>query len=132
MTHEFKRARFMECHFPAMGLLPRYAKEQVVHVPGVSVIGIDPPEEVTPSESLIQGESLRGIGLWRRDLYGVGHDLAGKRTVRGWIPGMVHELCLDGMFEPVVGQLVSWDGGEGNEWFPHIRELPWYRGHTRT
>jgi hypothetical protein len=129
VTHEFKRARFMECHFPAMGLLPRSINEQVVHVPRVSVIGIDPPEEVTPKESLVQGESLRGIGVWRRDLYGVSQDVAAKRIVRGWIPGMAHELCLNGMFEPVVEQLVSWDGGEQNEWFPNIEKLPWYYGH---
>ncbi|KAJ5369256.1 uncharacterized protein N7496_009016 [Penicillium cataractarum] len=129
VTHEFKRARFVECHFPAMGLLHRFASEEVVHDPRVSVIGIDPPEEVTPIESLIRGESLRGIGLWRRDLYGVGQDLAGKRIIRGWKTEIIHELCLDGMSEPVVEQLVAWDGGGGNEWFPNIERLPWYYGH---
>lgn len=129
MTHEFKRARFMECHFPAMGLLPPLSSEVVIAVPKVFVIGIDPPGEVTSMESLIQGESSKGIGLWRRDLYGVGQDLTGKRVARGWAPGMVHELWLDGNFEPVVEQLVSWDGGAGNKWFPHIEKLPWYYGH---
>ncbi|OKO98021.1 hypothetical protein PENSUB_9601 [Penicillium subrubescens] len=129
VTHEFKRARFMECHFPAMGFLPRLGSGEVMAFPRVSLIGIDPPEEVTPMESLVQGESLRGIGLWRRDLYGVGQDLASKRIIRGWAPGMVHELCLNGGYEPVVEQLVSWDGGAGNEWFPHIERLPWYYGH---
>lgn len=128
VTHEFKRARFMECHFPAMGLLPCPGNEEAMHVPRVSVVGIDPPEVVTSMESLIQGESLRGIGLWRRDLYGVAQDLAGKRIVRGWAPGMVHEVCLNGVLEPVVEQLVLWDGGAGNEWFPHMKQLPWYYG----
>ena len=130
MTHEFKRARFVECHFPALGLLPCLDSKENVVSPRVSVTGIDPPEEVTSSESLIQGESLRGIGLWRRDLYGVGPDLANKRIVRGWTPDIAHELCLDGHFEPVVQQLVVWDGGTGNEWFPHLEQLPWCYGHS--
>lgn len=112
-----------------MGLSPHLGSEEIQGSPRVFVIGIDPPEEVTSMESLIQGECLRGIGLWRRDLYGVGPDLASKRIVRGWAPGMVQELCLDGAFEPVIEQLVSWDGGAGNEWFPHIEKLPWYYGH---
>jgi hypothetical protein len=112
-----------------MGLLPRLGSEDVIGSFKVFVIGIDTPEDVTSIESLVQGESLRGIGLWRRDLYGVGQDLASKRIVRGWAPGIMDELYLDGGFEPVVEQLVSWDGGGANELFPHIEKLPWYYGH---
>lgn len=111
-----------------MGLLPWPGNDGAMHIPRVSVIGINPPEEVTSIDSLIQGESSRGIGLWRRDLYGVGPDLAGKRIVRGWTPGMVHEVCPGGALDPVVEQLSSWDGGARNEWFPHMRQLPWYYG----
>ncbi|KAJ5623481.1 hypothetical protein N7490_012086 [Penicillium lividum] len=127
VTHEFKRARFMECHFPAVGLLPR------VHCTDagagqVSVIGINPPEEVTSLESLVRGESGKGIGLWRQDLYGVGEDLAGKRNNRGWQPGMELGIFLHTGFEDVVEKLICWDGGTGNQWFPRMEELPWFYG----
>ncbi|KAJ5151373.1 uncharacterized protein N7482_010625 [Penicillium canariense] len=130
VTHEFKRARFMECHFPALGLLPLSGREEFIDADRVAVIGINPPEEVTTAESLIQGESLRGIGLWRRDLYGVAQDLAGKRSNRGWSPGMTQQEFVNRGLEDAVEQLVCWDGGAGNEWFPNMSELPWYYGNS--
>ena len=83
----------MDCHFPAVGLVP-----VPVPAPGqeeanrssdlgcqrVSVVGINPPEEVTPVDSLIAGEEKSGIGLWSRDRYGVQSELTGKRVKRGW------------------------------------------------
>ncbi|KAK4861771.1 hypothetical protein LT330_003806 [Penicillium expansum] len=80
VTHEFKRARFMQCHFPAVGLVP-VSPEQEDYTQKVVVIGINPPEEITPSETLTRGEAMNGIGLWREDLYGVNPDLVGKRVV---------------------------------------------------
>ncbi|KAL3482205.1 hypothetical protein BJX99DRAFT_83344 [Aspergillus californicus] len=116
VTHEFKRERFVECHFPAIGLDPGR----------VGVVGINPPEEVTPRRELVKGEEERGIGPWRRDRYGVGAELAGKRMKRGWVAGMERTYFLDFGLE-VVEELVCWDGGGGNEVFPRLRELPWYR-----
>ena len=57
VTHEFKRARFMQCHFPAVGLVP-VGLEQEDHAHKVAVIGINPPEEITPAETLTRGEAM--------------------------------------------------------------------------
>lgn len=115
VTHEFKRERFLECHFPAVGLGSAAA-----------LVGINPPEDVTSVESLVDGEMRSGIGLWRRDLYGVGPDLAGKRARRGWIAGMENGVFVNVGLERVVEELVTWDGGQGNEWFSKMDQLPWY------
>ncbi|KAL4773197.1 hypothetical protein BDW60DRAFT_29528 [Aspergillus nidulans var. acristatus] len=119
VTHEFKRERFMSCHFPAVGL----------DKPGRgSVIGINPPEEVTPLEELLDGEEKRGLGLWKRDRYGVGAELKEKRMERGWVDGLEKGLWVGVGLEPVVEELVHWNGGSaGNELFPDIMELPWCR-----
>lgn len=137
ITHEFKRGRFFECHFPAVGLVPFPSVHSKSKYPGgdkretgskVELIGINPPPEVTSLESLVQGEEKGGIGLWRRDLYGVGNDLAGKRAKRGWTPGMEDGLFVNVGLEGVVEELICWDGREsGNEWFGRMGELPWYR-----
>jgi hypothetical protein len=74
-THDFKRRRFLECHLPALGL---GSSGQV----RVDIIGINPPEEVTPCTILNAGEENAGIGLWKDDLYGVGSELMGMRRSR--------------------------------------------------
>ncbi|KAF9891910.1 hypothetical protein FE257_002873 [Aspergillus nanangensis] len=126
VTHEFKRKRFMECHFPAIGLLPVVAIGEDNH-PRVEVVGMNPPEEVTSLESLVTGEEKRGIGLWQKDRYGVQSDLAGKRVRRGWSQGMEDGLFVHVGLEPVVEELVQWNGGQnGNEWFGKLDQLPWY------
>ncbi|PWY87479.1 DUF218 domain protein [Aspergillus heteromorphus CBS 117.55] len=105
VTHEFKRQRFMECHFPALGLEQPFC----LCCSGVEagVVGINPPEEVTPLASVVAGEEKSGIGLWR-GIYGV--------------------VCGVGL-ESVVEKLVVWDGGDtGNEWFPRMNQLPWCGG----
>lgn len=127
VTHQFKEARFMNCHFQALGLAPRGELKRGGRLYGAGVIGVDPPEHITSQESLKQGEALRGIGLWRRDLYGTGPELADKRRKRGWVSGMEEDLFLNKGLEEVVEQLVCWKGGEGNEWFPRMEELPWYQ-----
>ena len=118
----------MQCHFPALGLVP------VSYEPGlgpdtqkVAVIGINPPEEVTPSERRIRGEAMNGIGLWRQDLYGAQWlVLAGKRMKRGWSPGMENELFSNLGLEDVVLELIRYDGGSHcNEWFSGRESLPW-------
>ncbi|KAJ5818089.1 hypothetical protein N7474_003680 [Penicillium riverlandense] len=127
VTHDFKRARFMECHFPALGLLPITSTSTAEIFTTerdnarVTVIGINPPEEVTPVESLVRGELKRGIGLWRSDPYGVGPELSVKRRKRGWCPGM-EQVSFDGL-EDVVQELICWDK---QEWFPKMEELPWF------
>ncbi|KAK5789995.1 hypothetical protein VI817_007282 [Penicillium citrinum] len=126
VTHEFKRRRFMNYHFPALGLLPPSTNSETGS-PNVNLIGINPPEEVTPLESIIQGEMSMGIGLWKQDPYGVGEELAGKRNKRGWIPGMEENIFLNKGLEHAVEQLVCWNG-EGKYAFPHIHELPWFYG----
>ncbi|KAL2006917.1 hypothetical protein VTN00DRAFT_9585 [Thermoascus crustaceus] len=80
VTHEFKRRRFLECHFPAVGWPSQPSR--------VRIVGINPPPEITTPESLIAGEEKSGIGLWRGDRYGVGAELMGKRRKRGWVEGM--------------------------------------------
>ncbi|KAE8152466.1 hypothetical protein BDV25DRAFT_170378 [Aspergillus avenaceus] len=120
VTHEFKRRRFMECHFPAVGLLPTSPGDWGERV---RVVGINPPEEVTSLASLVEGEEKRGVGLWVRDLYGVLGELDGKRVKRGWKGGMQEGLFVNVGLERVVEELVCWDG-EG--WFDRLAELPWY------
>lgn len=123
----------MDCHFPAVGLLPPFPSDECSPVPyNISLIGINPPEEVTPAESLIRGEMLKGIGLWKQDLYGVGEELSGKRSKRGWSPGMEEGIFLNKGLEYVVEELLCWNGGEGNELFSKMEELPWFYGNTRT
>jgi hypothetical protein len=133
VTHEFKRARFMQCHFPAVGLVP-VGLEQGDYTHKVAVIGINPPEEITPPETLIRGEALNGIGLWRKDIYGVNPDLASKRVKRGWCSGMDEGLFCNLGLEDVVLRLVRYDGGDHcNKWFPEIKSLPWaYTGRDTT
>ncbi|KAL2814191.1 hypothetical protein BJX63DRAFT_393174 [Aspergillus granulosus] len=119
VTHEFKRERFLECHFPAVAF----------DLNRVRLIGINPPEEVTPLSELVEGEEKRGIGLWRADRYGVGTELAGKRAKRGWANAMQWEVSLGVGLESAVEELAVWDGGSsGNDWFPRPRALPWYKG----
>lgn len=116
VTHEFKRERFADCHFPAVGLDSTSA----------GVVGINPPEEVTPLSELVDGEKKRGIGLWKSDMYGVGPELKSKRVKRGWIGGMDKGVWVDVGLEEVVEQLICWNGGsDGNELFPRMMELPW-------
>ncbi|ODM14783.1 hypothetical protein SI65_09777 [Aspergillus cristatus] len=128
VTHEFKRKRFMDFHFPAVGLVPvTVSSRQDEENRRVALIGINPPESVTLLESLIAGEEKSGIGLWRRDRYGVQSELAGKRVKREWQAGMENGLFVDVGLEPVVEDLVRWDGGRsGNEWFDKMEQLPWY------
>ena len=132
VTHEFKRKRFLDFHFPAIGWTPIPGPEgpegPTDHLSRrscrVDLVGINPPPEITSPESLVEGELARGIGLWSRDRYGVGKELAEKRNKRG---GMRSEVFIGVGLEPVVERLVLWDGGEGgNEWFPETEDLPWY------
>lgn len=119
VTHEFKRSRFLECHFPAIGFAGHNDDR-------VDLIGINPPEEVTPSASLVSGEEKSGIGLWRKDLYGVGPELMSKRRRRGWTEEREKSTFVNVGLEPVVERLVCWDGwSREDQWFPERELLPW-------
>lgn len=130
ISHEFKRRRFLECHFPALGLGRASINGQDNLRPlssrSIRFIGINPPEEITPLKSLLAGEAKSGIGLWEKDRYGVCPELAGKREQRGWVEGMENQLFVGVGLEPVVERLVRWNGGEdGTEQFPELDLLPW-------
>ncbi|OJJ44417.1 hypothetical protein ASPZODRAFT_153854 [Penicilliopsis zonata CBS 506.65] len=136
VTHDFKRRRFLEFHFPAIGIAACEAEECMANSQEsrletfieVQILGIDPPESVTSRASLETGEETSGIGLWRRDIYGVGPELAGKRVKRGWELGMEQDLFVNAGLEPAVEQLICWDGGDkGNELFTKMDQLPWCR-----
>lgn len=132
VTHEFKRERFMRYHLPAIGWMPIQEQEPMSSSSldsrisaRASLVGINPPPEITPPESLVEGELKRGIGLWARDRYGVEEELGEKRSKRGW---KKPDGFIGKGLEPVVERLVLWDGGEGNRWFPEMGDLPWYYG----
>jgi hypothetical protein len=122
----------MQCHFPAVGLVP-IGHEQPVYAGKVAMIGINPPAEVTSLESLDRGEALNGISLWRQDLYGVDQNLVSKRRKRGWLPGM-EDVFSSMDLGDVVLELIRYDGGDHrNEWFPKRESLPWsYAKHDGT
>ncbi len=89
-------------------------------------MGIDPPESVSPRKGLENGERLRGYGVWKGDLYGVGEILKEKRVGRGWREESVGELLesLEGAEMELVKGLLEWKGGEdGKERYGG--ELPW-------
>lgn len=117
----------MDFHFPAVGLVPiTVLSRQDEENQRAAVIGINPPESVTSAESLIAGEEKSGVGLWSKDRYGVQSELARKRVKRGWKAGMENGLFVNVGLEPIVEDLVRWDGGSGNGWFGKTEELPWY------
>ncbi|KAJ9247305.1 hypothetical protein DTO280E4_854 [Paecilomyces variotii] len=133
VSHEFKRRRFLDYHFPAIGWIPRTIAENASSMQGwegegcrVHFVGINPPPEITSPESLVEGEEKRGVALWEKDLYGTGPKLVEKRRKRGWGDGMEDGIFVNVGLEPVVERLVRWDGGaEKNEWFNEIDQLPW-------
>ncbi|KAJ5220207.1 hypothetical protein N7468_009411 [Penicillium chermesinum] len=127
VTHAFKRERFLECHFPAVGLVPQTGTSPVESNDNATVIGINPPPDISPLESLRR----EGLVYGKKDLYGVAEDLSSKRAKRGWVPETRADLIASSGCDEVVAQLVCWDGGTGNQWFPRIEELPWYYGRSK-
>jgi hypothetical protein len=134
VTHEFKRSRFLECHLPALGIYPSSTLTTTAAAAAatvqVKVIGINPPEEITSLESLVAGEEKNGIGLWRKDFYGVGPELLAKRRRRGWTEDVERRVFVGMGLEPVVGRLVCWSPNGDDDcydagWFPERDLLPW-------
>lgn len=74
VSHAFKRSRFLDLHLP------------VIRPPVLSVqyIGIDPDFGPHQLAEVVEGDSVRGYGAWKADLYGTGSLLREKRLQRGW------------------------------------------------
>ena len=81
VSHEFKRERFLECHVKALGL----SRERV------EFWGIDPvymrseaadEYDEQRARGVRDGERRRGFEAWKRDLWGVGPSVRGKRRQR--------------------------------------------------
>ncbi|OKL57967.1 hypothetical protein UA08_06789 [Talaromyces atroroseus] len=123
VTHDFKRDRFLHLHLPAIGIVASPGTEALSSMIKVDIIGINPPERITPLAELVEGEKKRGYGLWKRDLYGTGELLGEKRRERGWALGTgEEEAVLEGEEDEVVRKLVKWDG---DGLFPEMDALPW-------
>ncbi|KIX01057.1 uncharacterized protein Z518_10123 [Rhinocladiella mackenziei CBS 650.93] len=73
ISHEFKRARFLDLHLPAL----RWTRE-------TNYIGINPPFDAARMAEIETGDRLRGYGAWEKDVYGVGEVLTRKRKARDW------------------------------------------------
>jgi hypothetical protein len=126
VSHEFKRARFMELHVKAA----RWPKDRV------EFVGIDPKYMIEESEewdagraeSVRKGERERGFGAWESDLLGMGEVLKGKRGSRNhW---RVNQLWFSSEDERrrsgVKMRVVSGDGRE-EEVLLDV-EQPWETG----
>jgi hypothetical protein len=74
ISHDFKRSRFLDLHLPS--IQPPVQK--------VEFIGIDPPFDSAKLAEIVEGDRLRGFGVWKDDLHGNGQLLSGKRVKRGW------------------------------------------------
>lgn len=83
VSHEFKRARFLDLHLPAL----RWHGE-------TTFIGLNPLFDPVKMAEIEQGDRLRGYGAWEKDIYGVGADLARKRIARGWNQEMFQDGIL--------------------------------------
>lgn len=74
ISHQFKESRFRDLHLPAIKAPIR----------DVDFVGIDPPFDKEKLAQIIEGDRLRGYGVWKDDLYGTGDLLREKRVSRGW------------------------------------------------
>jgi hypothetical protein len=102
ISHEFKRARFMELHIPA------------IHFPlsRTAFIGIDPPFSPDRLAGIAEGDRLRGYGAWEKDLYAAGPVLSRKRTTRGWDGSNFEREVLSRLNDRSIEGLCEWKGGE--------------------
>lgn len=102
ISHEFKRARFLDLHLPAI----HWTRE-------TQYIGINPPFDEAKLAQITSGERLRGYGAWEKDLYGVGELLTGKRKTRGWSEDAFRKEVLRRLTAEVrlqVERMVVWKG----------------------
>ncbi|KAF4550498.1 Hypothetical protein D9617_17g047660 [Elsinoe fawcettii] len=109
VTHEFKRARFLDLHAAAI----RWPKDSI------SVLGIDPPwasdDERVGTLAL---EAKNAIEPFKADPYGVSDPLAAKRQQRQWDPIRLQTIA-DGL-EPEVQALLHWSSRKS-----FTDALPW-------
>jgi hypothetical protein len=84
VSHAFKRARFLDLHLPAIA----------APLEDVQFIGIDPPFDEQQLADVIEGDRLRGYGVWQHDLRGTGRLLSQKRLARGWDEAAFVEKCI--------------------------------------
>jgi len=113
ISHDFKRARFLDLHLPAL----RWGRE-------TKYIGIDPPFDAVKMAEIQTGDRLRGYGAWKGDLYGTGEVLGRKRRGRGWdaeeFRRQVLEMLPSAREREMVSGLVGWHGGS-----LYTGDLPW-------
>lgn len=119
VSHDFKKARFLSLHLPAL----RWPTSK-----DVIWYGINPPFEQERVDQIVAGDRERGFGAWKLDLYGIGSLLANKRSDRGWNFEIFKKAVLDDFYgqsdRRLFERLLGWDGGATmREIFPE--KLPW-------
>lgn len=113
VSHEFKRARFMELHLPAMAVPSSAA----------SFIGINPLFNEKQLAEVIEGDRLRGFGAWQYDLRGIGDLLRRKRHARGWDEALFIQKCISNdaaISEKAKAQLEALVTGESEMIWPTL------------
>jgi len=122
ISHEFKRARFLDLHVKAM----RWPKQKVMFE------GVDPAFMVVGSEvfdegqakSVRMGEKERGFRPWEVDLYGMGEWLREKRKERNFWGGDGKLFANEE--ERRRSGVVTWvDGDTGEEGLVSGATQPW-------
>lgn len=108
VSHEFKRARFLNLHLPA------------IHWNGITdYVGINPPFDPDTLVEVEKGEQRQGFGAWKEDLYGVGEALTRKRANRGWNGDTFKKEVLEklppGELTQRATDLVFWDANNGKD-----------------
>ncbi|OJD31667.1 cytoplasm protein [Diplodia corticola] len=114
ITHAFKSERFLMSHAKAI----RWPSDRI------RVQGIDPVMSVEEYEDTKSGERQRGFLPWTQDMYGRREPLKQKRVSRGWQESTLDVLSAE--FEPGIGELLRYDGGEEGQTLYH-GNLPWCR-----
>ena len=124
ISHEFKRARFLDLHVKAA----RWPRGKV------EFVGVDPKYMVRESaewderraEAVWRGEKENGITAWEIDLQGAGETLRGKRIVRNcWnVSQAWFESEVERTRSGVKSRIVSVDSGVVEEILSDEKQ-PW-------
>ena len=114
VSHEFKRARFVNLHLKAL----KWERD-------VEYLGIDPEYMTTKVESdmlraedVREGERIRGYDVWAEDMYGVGDVLVEKRKARN--PWVINQTVWEEGMGVEIQSLIHWHGGSLFD-----GQLPW-------
>ncbi|KAL8713760.1 MAG: hypothetical protein Q9220_002286 [cf. Caloplaca sp. 1 TL-2023] len=118
ISHLFKKRRYKDLHLRAI----RWPPERVTYV------GINPPDDVSPTRKLEEDERVKGYGAWEGDLYGCGEYVRGVRERRGWREEKMGEVIegLEGEEREMVDAFLGWRGGVDGREVSEGR-LPWTR-----